>query len=157
MIPMGTGAGVFLHWHCLETGCSGQPFSSLSKIQQQWHLPVLHLWLLLPGKMDLYANLSCFPTEIRAIPLVTSERGRFEDLSVHFLTDTEEREKERLLKEYLIVIEIPVQGWDHGTTHLINAAKWVSFLFPQSYFVYAGGRGRVDQCVPSVFPSFLLQ
>nr|XP_009930294.1 PREDICTED: tumor necrosis factor alpha-induced protein 3 [Opisthocomus hoazin] len=61
--------------------------------------------------------------EIRAVPLVTSERGRFEDLSVHFLTDTEEREKEQLLKDYLIVIEIPVQGWDHGTTHLINAAK----------------------------------
>lgn len=31
--------------------------------------------------------------------------------------------KEKLLKEYLMVIEIPVQGWDHGTTHLINAAK----------------------------------
>ncbi|XP_062428468.1 tumor necrosis factor alpha-induced protein 3 isoform X1 [Rhea pennata] len=61
--------------------------------------------------------------EIRAVPLVTSERGRFEDLNVHFLTDTEEREKEQLLKDYLIVIEIPVQGWDHGTTHLINAAK----------------------------------
>lgn len=84
---------------------------------------MLRLWLLLPGKMDLYANPSCFSTEIRAIPLVTSERGRFEDLSVHFLTDAEEREKERLLKDYLIVIEIPVQGWDHGTTHLINAAK----------------------------------
>ncbi|NXD14125.1 TNAP3 protein, partial [Nothocercus nigrocapillus] len=61
--------------------------------------------------------------EIRAVPLVTSERGRFEDLNVHFLTDAEEREKEKLLKDYLIVIEIPVQGWDHGTTHLINAAK----------------------------------
>ncbi|XP_050565709.1 tumor necrosis factor alpha-induced protein 3 isoform X3 [Cygnus atratus] len=61
--------------------------------------------------------------EIRAVPLVTSERGRFEDLSVHFLTDVEERDKEQLLKDYLIVIEIPVQGWDHGTTHLINAAK----------------------------------
>lgn len=61
--------------------------------------------------------------EIRAVPLVTSERGRFEDLSVHFLTDAEEREKEQLLKDYLVVIEIPVQGWDHGTTHLINAAK----------------------------------
>ncbi|NXU73954.1 TNAP3 protein, partial [Oreotrochilus melanogaster] len=61
--------------------------------------------------------------EIRAVPLVTSEQGRFEDLRVHFLTDAEEREKEQLLKDYLIVIEIPVQGWDHGTTHLINAAK----------------------------------
>uniref|UniRef100_A0A6J0SIX1 ubiquitinyl hydrolase 1 n=1 Tax=Pogona vitticeps TaxID=103695 RepID=A0A6J0SIX1_9SAUR len=61
--------------------------------------------------------------EIRAVPLVTCERGKFEDLKVHFLTDSEEREKEKLLREYLIVIEIPVQGWDPGTTHLINAAK----------------------------------
>lgn len=61
--------------------------------------------------------------EIRAVPLVSSERGRFEDLKVHFLTDAEERGKEQLLKEYLMVIEIPVQGWDHGTTHLINAAR----------------------------------
>ncbi|XP_044279738.1 tumor necrosis factor alpha-induced protein 3 [Varanus komodoensis] len=61
--------------------------------------------------------------KIRAIPLVTCERGRFEDLKVHFLTDTEEREKEKLLRDYLMVIEIPVQGWDPGTTHFINAAK----------------------------------
>lgn len=102
----------------------------------------------------IYANLSCFPTEIRAVPLVTSECGRFEDLRVHFLTDAEEREKEQLLKDYLIVIEIPVQGWDHGTTHLINAAKWVSFLFPQSHLVYDGGRSWTAQCVPSVIPFF---
>uniref|UniRef100_A0A8C3XSA4 ubiquitinyl hydrolase 1 n=1 Tax=Chelydra serpentina TaxID=8475 RepID=A0A8C3XSA4_CHESE len=61
--------------------------------------------------------------EIRAVPLVSSEPGRFEDLKVHFLTDDEEMRKEQLLKEYLMVIEIPVQGWEHGTTHLINAAK----------------------------------
>ncbi|XP_040821174.1 tumor necrosis factor alpha-induced protein 3 [Ochotona curzoniae] len=61
--------------------------------------------------------------EIRAVPLVNRERGRFEDLKVHFLTDPENDMKERLLKEYLMVMEIPVQGWDHGTTHLINAAK----------------------------------
>ncbi|XP_032999762.1 tumor necrosis factor alpha-induced protein 3 [Lacerta agilis] len=61
--------------------------------------------------------------EIRAVPLVSCERGRFEDLKVHFLTDSEEREKEKLLRDYLMVIEIPVQGWDSGTTHLINAAK----------------------------------
>ncbi|XP_054426000.1 tumor necrosis factor alpha-induced protein 3 isoform X2 [Pteronotus mesoamericanus] len=61
--------------------------------------------------------------EIRAVPLANRERGRFEDLKVHFLTDPENEMKEKLLKEYLMVIEIPVQGWDHGTTHLINAAK----------------------------------
>lgn len=64
-------------------------------------------------------------TEIRAVPLVSCERGRFEDLKVHFLTDAEEREKETLMRAYLMVIEIPVQGWDPGTTHLINAAKLV--------------------------------
>lgn len=63
------------------------------------------------------------PSEIRAVPLVNRERGRFEDLKVHFLTDPEHEMKEKLLKEYLMVLEIPVQGWDHGTTHLINAAK----------------------------------
>uniref|UniRef100_A0A286X9D3 Tumor necrosis factor alpha-induced protein 3 n=1 Tax=Cavia porcellus TaxID=10141 RepID=A0A286X9D3_CAVPO len=61
--------------------------------------------------------------EIRAVPLVNRDRGRFEDLKIHFLTDPENEMKEKLLKEYLMVIEIPVQGWDHGTTHLINAAK----------------------------------
>lgn len=44
-------------------------------------------------------------------------------MKVHFLTDPEHEMKEKLLKEYLMVLEIPVQGWDHGTTHLINAAK----------------------------------
>ncbi|XP_023585517.1 tumor necrosis factor alpha-induced protein 3 isoform X2 [Trichechus manatus latirostris] len=62
-------------------------------------------------------------SEIRAVPLVNRDRGRFEDLKVHFLTDPENEMKEKLLKEYLMVIEIPVQGWDLGTTHLINAAK----------------------------------
>lgn len=61
--------------------------------------------------------------EIRAVPLVNRDRGRFEDLKVHFLTDLETKMKEKLLKDYLVVMEIPVQGWDHGTTHLINAAK----------------------------------
>lgn len=64
-----------------------------------------------------------YPSELRAVPLVNRDRGRFEDLKVHFLTDPENEMKEKLLKEYLIVMEIPVQGWDHGTTHLINAAK----------------------------------
>ncbi|XP_047415052.1 tumor necrosis factor alpha-induced protein 3 isoform X3 [Sciurus carolinensis] len=62
-------------------------------------------------------------SEIRAVPLVNRDRGRFEDLKIHFLTEPENEMKDKLLKEYLMVIEIPVQGWDHGTTHLINAAK----------------------------------
>ncbi|XP_072265054.1 tumor necrosis factor alpha-induced protein 3 [Pyxicephalus adspersus] len=61
--------------------------------------------------------------EIRAVPLVFNERGRYEDMKVHFLTDHEEKSKDKLLKEYLHVLQIPVQSWEHGTTQLINTAK----------------------------------
>ncbi|KAM4771518.1 tumor necrosis factor alpha-induced protein 3 [Rhinophrynus dorsalis] len=61
--------------------------------------------------------------EIRAVPLVFSERGKFEDMKVHFLTDREEKSKGKLLKEYLLILEIPVQCWERGTTHLINTAR----------------------------------
>lgn len=78
------------------------------------------------SRIMFYSHILLFffpPSELRAVPLVNRDRGRFEDLKVHFLTDPENEMKEKLLKEYLIVMEIPVQGWDHGTTHLINAAK----------------------------------
>ncbi|XP_053566892.1 tumor necrosis factor alpha-induced protein 3 [Bombina bombina] len=61
--------------------------------------------------------------ELRAIPLAVSEKGKFEDMKVHFLTEHEEKMKVKLLKEYLLVMEIPVQCWDRGTTQIINAAK----------------------------------
>ncbi|XP_040285140.1 tumor necrosis factor alpha-induced protein 3 isoform X1 [Bufo bufo] len=61
--------------------------------------------------------------EIRAVLLVFSENGRFEDMKVHFLTDHEEKSREKLLKEYLHVLEVPVHSWEYGTTHLVNAAR----------------------------------
>nr|XP_010964132.1 PREDICTED: tumor necrosis factor alpha-induced protein 3 [Camelus bactrianus] len=83
----------------------------------------IYLPLYWPAQEVPLVTLKDSGPEIRAVPLVNRERGRFEDLKVHFLTDPENEMKEKLLKEYLTVIEIPVQGWDHGTTHLINAAK----------------------------------
>ncbi|KAM3932146.1 tumor necrosis factor alpha-induced protein 3 [Leptodactylus fuscus] len=61
--------------------------------------------------------------EIRAVPLVFSEKGKFEDMKVHFLTDHEEKSRENLLKEYLHVLEVPVHSWEYGTTHLVNTAR----------------------------------
>ncbi|OCT78000.1 TNF alpha induced protein 3 S homeolog isoform X1 [Xenopus laevis] len=61
--------------------------------------------------------------EIRAVPLVVSDDENFEDMKVHFLTDHEEKSKEKLIKEYLSVLEIPVQCWENGTTHLIKTAR----------------------------------
>ncbi|CAH2250511.1 tumor necrosis factor alpha-induced 3 [Pelobates cultripes] len=60
--------------------------------------------------------------EIRAVPLVFYEGRTFADMNVHFLTEREEKLKEKLLKEYLLMLEIPVQCWELGTNHLINAA-----------------------------------
>ncbi|KAM9315693.1 tumor necrosis factor alpha-induced protein 3 [Gastrophryne carolinensis] len=61
--------------------------------------------------------------EIRAVPLVFIERSRSEDMKVHFLTEHEEKSKEKLLKEYLNILQIPVQSQEHGTSHLINTAR----------------------------------
>ncbi|XP_042189604.1 tumor necrosis factor alpha-induced protein 3 [Callorhinchus milii] len=60
---------------------------------------------------------------IRAVPLVHNEGRRFEDFMIHFLTPEEEKNKEKLLKEYFNLIEIPAQGQDFGTTDLIKAAR----------------------------------
>uniref|UniRef100_H3B3Q6 ubiquitinyl hydrolase 1 n=1 Tax=Latimeria chalumnae TaxID=7897 RepID=H3B3Q6_LATCH len=61
--------------------------------------------------------------EIRAVPLMYNSMGRAEDMKVHFLTETEGKAKEKLLKDYLLLTEIPVQGLEFGITHMINAAK----------------------------------
>ncbi|KAG8582895.1 hypothetical protein GDO81_008214 [Engystomops pustulosus] len=61
--------------------------------------------------------------EIRAVPLVFSEKGKFEDMKVHFLTDHEEKSREKLLKQYLHVLEVPVYSLEYGTTHLVNTAR----------------------------------
>ncbi|XP_018605159.2 tumor necrosis factor alpha-induced protein 3 [Scleropages formosus] len=61
--------------------------------------------------------------EIRAVPLCHQGRGVFEELKVHFLIEKEQLQKDKLLKEYLMLIEIPVNGFSQGTTHMINAAR----------------------------------
>lgn len=64
-----------------------------------------------------------FP-EIRAVPLINPGRGGFEELKVHFLMEKEQQQKERLLKDYLLLIEIPVIGLGYDATRIINAARY---------------------------------
>ncbi|XP_066552902.1 tumor necrosis factor alpha-induced protein 3 isoform X1 [Amia ocellicauda] len=61
--------------------------------------------------------------EIRAIPLEYPGRGVLEKLKVHFLHDNERPECEKLIKEYLMLMEIPVQGFSNDTTHMVTAAR----------------------------------
>lgn len=61
--------------------------------------------------------------EIRAVPLINPGRGGFEELKVHFLMEKEQQQKERLLKDYLQLIEIPVIGLGYDATRIINAAR----------------------------------
>ncbi|KAK6489567.1 tumor necrosis factor alpha-induced protein 3-like [Huso huso] len=62
--------------------------------------------------------------EIRAVPLACQGRGTFEDLKIHFLNQSEQREKDKLLNDYMMLIEIPVQGFGYDTTtHIIKAAR----------------------------------
>nr|XP_046210650.1 tumor necrosis factor alpha-induced protein 3-like [Oncorhynchus gorbuscha]XP_046210651.1 tumor necrosis factor alpha-induced protein 3-like [Oncorhynchus gorbuscha] len=61
--------------------------------------------------------------EIRAVPLINPGRAGFEELNVHFLMEKEQTQKERLLKDYLMLMEIPVIGLGYDTTRIINAAR----------------------------------
>lgn len=63
-------------------------------------------------------------SEIRAVPLINPGRGGFEELKVHFLMEKEQQQKERLLKDYLLLIEIPVIGLGYDATRIINAARY---------------------------------
>ncbi|XP_028845822.1 tumor necrosis factor alpha-induced protein 3 [Denticeps clupeoides] len=61
--------------------------------------------------------------EIRAVPLINPGRGGFEELRLHFLVEKEQLQKDRLLKDYLMLIEIPVIGFAYDTTRIISAAR----------------------------------
>uniref|UniRef100_A0A8C4ZSU2 ubiquitinyl hydrolase 1 n=1 Tax=Gadus morhua TaxID=8049 RepID=A0A8C4ZSU2_GADMO len=61
--------------------------------------------------------------EIRAVPLINPGRVGFEELKVHFLMEKDQQQKERLLKDYLMLIEIPVIGLGNDATRIINAAR----------------------------------
>lgn len=68
-----------------------------------------------------------FLSEIRAVPLINPGRGGFEELRVHFLTEKEQQQKDKLLKDYLMLIEIPVIGLGYDPTQIINAARYLPF------------------------------
>lgn len=69
--------------------------------------------------------ISCSLSEFRALPLINPGRGGFEELRVHFLTEKEQQQKERLLNEYLMLMEIPVIGMGYDPTQIIRAARYV--------------------------------
>ena len=71
-------------------------------------------------------NMCCnmFSPEIRAVPLINPGRVGFEELKVHFLMEKDQQQKERLLKDYLMLIEIPVIGLGYDATRIINAARY---------------------------------
>ncbi|XP_056616974.1 tumor necrosis factor alpha-induced protein 3 [Triplophysa dalaica] len=61
--------------------------------------------------------------EMRAVPLINPGRGGFEELRLHFLTEKEQQQKDKLLKDYLMLIEIPVIGLGYDPTQIITAAR----------------------------------
>lgn len=61
--------------------------------------------------------------EIRAVPLINPGRGGFEELKVHFLMEKEQQQKERLLSDYLLLMDIPVIGLGYDAVQIINAAR----------------------------------
>uniref|UniRef100_H3CPV6 ubiquitinyl hydrolase 1 n=1 Tax=Tetraodon nigroviridis TaxID=99883 RepID=H3CPV6_TETNG len=61
--------------------------------------------------------------EIRAVPLINPGRGGFEELKVHFLMEKEQQQKEKLLTDYLILMDIPVIGLGYDAIQIISAAR----------------------------------
>lgn len=59
--------------------------------------------------------------EFRAVPLINPGRSGFEELRIHFLTEKEQQQKERLLNDYLMLMEIPI-GLVYNS-QLITAAR----------------------------------
>lgn len=63
------------------------------------------------------------------MPLINPGRGGFEELRVHFLTEKEQQQKDKLLKDYLMLIEIPVIGLGYDPTQIITAARYLQLHF----------------------------
>ncbi|KAG8444426.1 hypothetical protein GDO86_009563 [Hymenochirus boettgeri] len=120
----------------LESGSSFSPLS-VSGIYLPLHWPSQECYkypIVLGYDSQHFAPLVSIKDsgpEIRAVPLVVSDRGMFEDMKVHFLTDHEEKSKEKLLKDYLLILEIPVQCWIRRTTHIIKTARLDEDNLPQ--------------------------
>lgn len=70
-----------------------------------------------------------FLSEMRAVPLINPGRGGFEELRLHFLTEKEQQQKDKLLKDYLMLIEIPVIGLGYDPTQIITAARYLWLPF----------------------------
>lgn len=89
--------------------------------------------------------------EIRAVPLINPGRGGFEELKVHFLMEKEQQQKERLLSDYLILMEIPVIGLGYDAIQIINAARYshISELFACFFFFFNRFKnpGQEPSCV----------
>lgn len=77
--------------------------------------------------------MSEFIPEIRAVPLINPGRGGFEELKVHFLMEKEQQQKERLLTDYLILVEIPVIDLGYDAIQIINAARYAHISERFSY------------------------
>lgn len=94
------------------------------------------VWQTLPSSLlrftrcaDVFKNVICFLSEMRAVPLINPGRGGFEELRLHFLTEKEQQQKDKLLKDYLMLIEIPVIGLGYDPTQIITAARYLWLPF----------------------------
>lgn len=58
------------------------------------------------------------------MPLINPGRSDFEELKVHFLMEKEQQQREKLLKDYLVLVEIPVIGLGYDVLRIINAARY---------------------------------
>lgn len=47
--------------------------------------------------------------------------------------EKEQQQKERLLKDYLLLIEIPVIGLGYDATRIINAARYLQIIVKDWY------------------------
>uniref|UniRef100_A0A8C2WT06 ubiquitinyl hydrolase 1 n=1 Tax=Cyclopterus lumpus TaxID=8103 RepID=A0A8C2WT06_CYCLU len=104
--PLNVG-GIYLPLHWLPTECYKYPI--VLGYDSQHFAPLI--------------TIKDSGPEIRAVPLINPGRGGFEELKVHFLMEKEQQQRERLLKDYLLLIEIPVIGLGYDTTRIINAAR----------------------------------
>ncbi|XP_068087762.1 tumor necrosis factor alpha-induced protein 3-like isoform X2 [Hyperolius riggenbachi] len=120
----------------LESGTSFSPLN-VSGIYLPLHWPAQECYkfpIVLGYDSQHFAPLVTIKDsgpEIRAVSLAFFERGRCEDITVHFLTDLEEKSKDKLLKEYLHILQVPVQSWETDTTHVINTARLAESNLPK--------------------------
>lgn len=49
--------------------------------------------------------------------------------------EKEQQQKERLLKDYLLLIEIPVIGLGYDATRIINAARYLQIIGKINYII----------------------